>query len=161
MRYNKQRKKVQVNCYGPIAFGKQYESYWEDVWIRYKIRPGKSFHIWFTFISYPDLLSNLELDLELEKDNPDLSWAEGIDKYKSIIKILETNEFYYDEKLTDFYIKYKCVNRQVVEKILNWFIESKGYRNIKHCWKIPKILVTPVSMFKGESEENEYVERLS
>jgi hypothetical protein len=35
-----QRKRIVAVCYGPIAFGPQYRSPWEDVWIRWKAKPG-------------------------------------------------------------------------------------------------------------------------
>ena len=36
-----QRKRIVAICYGPIAFGPQYRSPWEDVWIRWKAKPGR------------------------------------------------------------------------------------------------------------------------
>jgi hypothetical protein len=151
----KQRKKVKVSCHGPISLGNQYKSPWEDVWIRYKIKPGKSHQFWFTFISYPSFQSDIELNNQCSKENPDLDFSNESKYYEDILEHLKSNDFYFNREAGDIISKAKYIDRDLVEKLLDWYMKTKGYTNVKYYWKRPDILVQPVcfSNYKEDEED--------
>jgi hypothetical protein len=148
----RQRKKVKVCCHGPLGVGKQYKSPWEDIWIYYKIRPGKSHHFWFTFISYPDFRRGAAFNIECARDSTDADFSEEIAYDERIEKYLETNDFHFNETQGDFVVRQNYIDREVVENLLDWYMKSKGYNDVKYKWKYPNIVVLPFSFAKMEDE---------
>jgi hypothetical protein len=69
-----QRKRIVAVCYGPIAFGPQYRSPWEDVWIRWKAKPGRRlYYAAPTLICRAELLADLKWTRERNRLRPELA----------------------------------------------------------------------------------------
>ena len=140
------RKKVLVICYGPVAIGKQYESPWEDLTIRYKTRPGKAINRWLTCVSYNALLQDIEFEKELITEYPehDESYTKVLLNLQDIVNKLEQNDIYCNEEDGDLYTKSENINRVECERMMNEFMKIKGFSNIKYVWKRPDFCIQPM-----------------
>lgn len=142
------RKHIQAICHGPIAFGQNYKSPWEDVWLRWKGKPGrKRYYLGPTLCCHAELVADLQMDEELQVKHPDCDWSEDIARHRASLALLEHDEFSFDAdgKCPDIYTKAKGINRREAERMLAFMLERRfGIRNPKFDWrKQTSFCVTP------------------
>lgn len=55
------QKRIRCYCHGPIAFGSRYKSPWEDVWLKWKGKPGRA-----VYRAAPTLMCRQEIVADME-----------------------------------------------------------------------------------------------
>jgi hypothetical protein len=139
----KSRKKVIVDCNGPIVINNKYTSPWEDLIIRFKTGPGKNHSYWLTVTSKKDLENSIEFHKELHTQYPDLGYDEWIKNDEEVLNHLKTNDFFCDEKDGEIYTSNYFINKYEAERMMNYFMSLKGFKNIKYIWKRPTFVIIP------------------
>jgi len=62
-------KEIKVTCWGSIALSDKYKSYWEDVWLTWKGKPGrKKYYSILRLSSKTECESKLKIKLEYQKN---------------------------------------------------------------------------------------------
>jgi len=137
------KKQVRVRCYGPIAYGKQYSSPWEDLFIMYKTGPGKSHYFWLTVVGMSDLLKELKTVQELNEEFSG-AYVEEIKEFEDILKILSFQDFHVDKEFKNIYSNKDLIDKKESNRLISEFMKIKGFSNI-HCrWKNPGFCITPM-----------------
>lgn len=142
MLHDMAKKQVTVKCYGPIALSRENSSPWEDVFINYKTRPGKSHHHFLTLWSYDNLLREwFYLELKRFKNN-EIELSEDLIKCRSAKQALNSLNIYIDID-NNIYTKKKCIDRTEADQMISAFMAKLGFLNVHMRWKRPKFVVIP------------------
>ena len=136
--------KVHVFCFGPIAVSRNAKSIWEDVWISWKIKPGRK--------NYKRIAPQLFSRTELTRDEIPLDDYE-IAFNNKMLKRLETEDIVYDEddrvagssiEMPTIITGKVNVTKDETERMLRRYFSKKGFDNpIYFKWYRPKIIVIP------------------
>lgn len=132
-----QRKHVIAICYGPIAFGPRYKSPWEDVWLRWKGKPGRRcYYSAPTLVCRAELVADLARHRERRKKRPK-SNPTDIAYDEAILQALEDSPYAVDD--WDPPNVYTCaigLDRAEAERMLAFLLEHRyGVMNPKFKWK--------------------------
>jgi hypothetical protein len=151
-----QRKRVRVKCYGAIALSPDYESPWEDVWVRWKTRPGHSTR-WrvATVVGRVNLERDFKLAseglAEAERDKDESlanDYREDVGFYGKVLRGIslhgvEINEA--GEGGPDIYVNKPMLNRADAEHALSEWLDRAYYiREPKFEWDRPKHAIVSV-----------------
>lgn len=147
------RKRVLCSCHGPIAFGPHYKSPWEDVWLRWKGKPGrKVYRAAPTLVCHRELYVELEMHAEIRKGplhplsigdiilpgTPEVPMEERESWYlrddevmRSMLAALERAPYACDwqsyperdKGLSTVYTKAAGIDRKEAERMLAYFLE--------------------------------------
>lgn len=123
----RQRKRVIAICYGPIAFGPHYKSPWEDVWLRWKGKPGRRcYHSAPTLIWRAELLADVKRHRERQKKRP--KWyADDIAHDEAMLYVLEDSPYAVDDwNPPNVYTRAIGMDRAEAERMLAFLLE-RGY----------------------------------
>jgi hypothetical protein len=132
-----QKKRILTICHGPIALGLQYKSPWEDVWLRWKGKPGRR-----RYSSAPTLVCRAELIADLESDRclqnkRSAASAGDIEHDKAMLDELECAPYAVDDwDPPNVYTRANGINRAEAERMLAFLLERR-YKvlNPKFEWK--------------------------
>lgn len=163
------KKRIRCICHGPIAAGPQYQSPWEDVWLRWKGKPGRK-----KYYAAPTLVCSAEIPVELEsheqirnrEDVPPIaglefspttkeeraSWyREDDERLRAAQEALKTQPYHIDptwiqgRHLETIYTNAKGIDRAEAERMLTFYLrEVFGVKNPKFQWDRPRIIVQPI-----------------
>jgi hypothetical protein len=122
------KKNIKMICYGPIAFGPEYQSSWEDVWIRYFSGKRKVIQEGPCIICKEDLSCEIEIN---ERRLPVSDWKEEqLDELRKVEEEFNKgNKFVIVEVapgLPDIYVNSGYINRQLAEEAVEWYLKRKG-----------------------------------
>jgi len=141
----RQRKRVIATCYGPIAFGPHYKAPWEDVWLRWKGKPGRrSYFSGPTLICRAELVADLERHRKRRKKRPK-SYATDIAHDEAILQALEDSRYAVDDwDPPNVYTRAIGLDRAEAERMLVFLLERRyGVMNPKFEWKKTDFCITP------------------
>jgi len=144
------RKRVLCVCYGPIAVGKQYRSPWEDVWLRWKGKPGrKVYRASLTLECAAEVVVDLQMHASIRSESPEMrkDWYQEEDtEYRRVLQILEAQPYAAIEwpSASVIVTNAKGLDRDEAERMMAWYLSGTyGIVNPKFIWKRPKICVVP------------------
>jgi len=147
MQHTSKVKKITVDCHGPIAVSKKYQSPWEDVWLSWTGKPGrKKYYLAPCLISKPYAESEHEWNLKYSKEHPDPFWEEELKQYVIILKTLESNEIYIEDindDISSIYTQKDFIDRNEAEKMIAFFMKLHGFNAIRCKWNRPKFIAIP------------------
>lgn len=141
----RQRKHVMAICYGPIAFGPHYKSPWEDVWLRWKGKPGRRrYYTAPTLICRAELIADLERHRERQKKRPKL-YVTDIAHDEAILRALECSPHAVDDwDPPNVCTRAIGIDRAEAERMLAFLLERRyGVLNPKFEWKRTDFCITP------------------
>jgi len=126
--------KVIVNCFGPIAFGQDYQSPWEDVWLQWTTKPGRRKIRWA-----PCLVSRSYANAAQEFDP---------DYYSQPLQAVASGDiFIVDPKseTTEIFTPADYVDRAEAERMITTLVTAiSGPQPVRFKWKRPKLFIQPV-----------------
>lgn len=141
----RQRKHVIAVCHGPIAFGPHYKSPWEDVWLRWKGKPGRR-----RYCSAPTLICRAELVADLERHRERRksrakSCAADLAHDEAILHALEASPYVVDDwDPPNVYTRAVGLDRAEAERMLAFLLERRyGVMSPKFEWKKTDFCITP------------------
>jgi len=141
-------KKINVNCFGPIAVSKKYSSPWEDVWLSWTGKPGrKKYRLAPCLCGKLEAEQELELTLECKEKYPEIDWDEDIQKSELALMEISNGNIYVEDpkdKITNIYTPKDCIDREEAEKMIRILMESHGFDLIRLKWNRPKLIVIPM-----------------
>ena len=138
-----QRKRILAICYGPIAFGPHYRSPWEDVWIRWKAKPGRRlYYVAPTLICRAELLADLKRTRERHRKRPRL---QDITHDEAMLAALDVSPHAADDyDPPNVYTRATGINRAEAERMLAFLLERQyGIKHPKFEWKKTDFCITP------------------
>ena len=92
-------KKITVDCYGPIAHNKKYKSPWEDVWLSWTGKPGRTkYYLAPCLCSKTNVETDYQDTLMCKEKYPEDDWSEEIQESLLILKMLKQEEMFIDNK---------------------------------------------------------------
>jgi hypothetical protein len=149
-----QRKRIVAVCYGPIAFGPQYRSPWEDVWIRWKAKPGRRlYYAAPTLICRAELLADLKRTRERHRKRPRLA---DITHDEAMLAALEVSPHAADGcDPPNVYTRANGINRAEAERMLAFWLERRhGIKNPKFGWRKTDFWITPTGFGEYQSPDS-------
>jgi hypothetical protein len=152
-----QRKHIRVHCYGPIAVSKDYESSWEDIWLRWKDRPGHARKAMVTICGRANLENDIDIQRECladaTRDKKDYAheFSAELATLRGVLDKLTTPESIAvypreaEDNCPDLYCGREMLTRADAERVMAWWLEKKhGVRNVKFCWRRPRYMVVSI-----------------
>ena len=148
-----QRKRVRVTCYGPMSVYPEAESPWEDVWVSWKTRPGRSRERYIVTVAGRQ---NLESDLNIVSKCLDDAVAEHDEKLIETFKVdlLQLQRILAAVSLcgvldetdkdgcVDIYVNKEFLNRVDTENaLISWLEREHGVKRPKFAWRRPKAFI--------------------
>jgi hypothetical protein len=141
-------KLIHVSCWGPIAFSNKYKSPWEDVWISWTGKPGRTkYRLAPCLISLTDLKDNIELTQTLQKENPDIDWSDEIEELTNAFENTFLGNIFVanpKDKLTNIYTPMEFITREEANNMIRELMKFYNFDKIRIKWSRPKMLVIPV-----------------
>ena len=150
----RRRKRIVAVCYGPIAFGPQYRSPWEDVWIRWKAKPGRRlYYAAPTLICRAELLADLKWTRERQRKRPQLA---DITHDEAMLAALEVSPYAADDcDPPNVYTRANGISRAEAERMLAFLLERRhGIRNPKFHWRKTGFCITPTGFGEYQSPDS-------
>lgn len=141
----RQRKHVIAVCHGPIAFGPHYKSPWEDVWLRWKGKPGRRrYYSAPTLICRAELVADLEWHHRLPKKGAQLQSSDTAHN-EAMLQALERSPHVVDDwDPPNVYTRAVGIDRAEAERMLAFLLECRhGVLNPKFEWKKTDFCITP------------------
>jgi hypothetical protein len=150
------KKHICAICHGLIAVGREYKSPWEDVWLRWKGRPGRVFKAAPCLVCRAELLADLEMARQGHAEHPEFNYDVDIQNYEALLATLEHAPYARDDyEYPNIYTHAFGIDRAEAERMLAWFLEDKyGVKNPKFIWKRPKTVVVPTGFGNYQTEEH-------
>lgn len=142
------RKHVQCYCHGAIAADPSYLSPWEDVWLRWKGKPGrKVYHASPCLLCSAEIVKDLALHEQIRTDRNEPDWYRKEDATdQAMLAALETQEFVANGEGACLHLvtKAKGFDRKHAERMLAWWLEQEhGITNPKFIWDRPEFVIQP------------------
>lgn len=140
-------KKIELNCYGPIAVDKTAECLWEDVYMYWTQKPGrKKKRVWAVL----DAKVNIKKDIDgYKRMNEDgvVDVSEEIDEMEEILKEVEKGEIFVrieDDDYVDIYTPKDFINREEAEKMMTEYLRKIGMNNeLRFKWRRTNFIIMP------------------
>lgn len=133
------RKHIQAICHGPIAFGVQYKSPWEDVWLRWHGKPGRTrYYLGPTLCCEAELIADLEMNIECQRKHPEYDYSEDIDGSRRMLQDLRGSRFASElvGGTPGIYTKANGIDRKEAEAMLAFMLEKRfDIKNPKFDWR--------------------------
>ena len=143
-------KEIKVTCWGSIALSDKYKSYWEDVWLTWKGKPGrKKYYLGPCLCSKTEAESELSVSIECQKKHPNIDWSKDIKISKKSLESINNGEIYIDDvnsKIPNVYSPKELIDRKEAEKMISKLLKIYNIKNVKYDWIKPKVLVTSISV---------------
>lgn len=142
-------KKITVKCRGLLAVNKKYKVPWEDVYLSWIDKPGRTkYCLCPCLCSKKDLEYEHDIILKCMSRNPELDWSSDYNYSKSAIDQLKNNKIVVKNpfsKFPDIYTELESIDRSEAEKMITKLMQMYGFNsNIKYKWKRPKIVVISI-----------------
>jgi len=148
------KKTIKLYCHGPIAFGSQYRSPWEDVWIKYFSGKRKKVSEGPCIISRSDLQGQIDFH-ERRSESADSEWRREIveDLLRVKSEFSQGNKFALmdpdmETATPDIYVNEEFVDKKLAEEAIEWYLKKKGVLKDKprFQWDKPdrSFVITPV-----------------
>jgi hypothetical protein len=144
-------KQKRVRCFGhgPLNLGPHYTVGWEDVWLRWVSKPGKTIHrAGPCLMSRGDALGSLEeAKWTLTQDDLMVKYGdiyrEDLEDCQAIVDRLNTERFVLDDHhasndpmMPNIYTQADDIDRAEAERMLAWWLERVcGVTRPKFQWK--------------------------
>jgi hypothetical protein len=150
MKNLRNRKRVTVTCWEPMAVDPTAQQLWGDVWIRFKARPGRR-----AYSFGPCLCSRKDLERDLAGFDSDAGatladFSEDIAYVHSVLETLRNQPFWFnpDDDMSrrgtpNIYTATDWIDRAEAERMLTYFMSTLGHHNPRFHWKRPKIIFQP------------------
>jgi hypothetical protein len=151
------KKQVSLTTYSPIQYHPEYEARWDDIYISYKVRPGKRVNLGPTLIGYNDFLEDLTYTIknngrEIKYEADSLASSLGIEPFEPYILDLneELNELnrVKEELKTNFvaicssdygtptiYTSAPMITKKVAERMIAELMASIGFKSVSMRWR--------------------------
>jgi hypothetical protein len=142
------RKHVRCFCHGAIAVDPSYLSPWEDVWLRWKGKPGrKVYHASPCLMCAAELVQDISLHAKIREEENEPDWYRREDAAsQTMLTGLETQELvaHGEGAGLDIVTKAKGFDRKHAERMLAWWLEQEhGIKNPKFIWDRPEFVIQP------------------
>jgi len=144
-------KQKRIVCRGhcPIFNYPDYQQPWADVWISFRTRPNKPHYYGPTLLTKKCVERDLKSYLELQEENPELDWSYEIELERIQLKLLETEEIIVEipkkySTMGEIITNKEYIDRKEAERMLTYYVNELGYKNLKFIWKRSKFIATPV-----------------
>ncbi len=129
-------KRVLVRCFGPIVFYKSHKSLWEDVYLKWKGKPGRK-----VYQTGPTLIGKINLMSDLSLYQSDIEFKDDEIRLLEALKGINISEYFID-KDDNIYSRSDKIDRFEAEKMLLYYFKSKfNVTNVKFKWMKPKFFV--------------------
>jgi hypothetical protein len=158
-----QRKVVRCFGHGVIHAGPHYQTHWQDVWLRWKGKPGQK-----VYRAAPCIVTRADLEADLVTDEV---WAanypEGhsfkenckkqVEYTKRMLAILDTQPFARDDyDCPNVYTNAEFIDRAEAERMLAWYLlDAHGVKNPKFDWEKADFIIGAASWAGITKEEVE------
>lgn len=141
-------KLITIRCYGPIAVNKQYKSLWEDIWLSWTGKPGRTkYYLGPTLLSKTEAYNEYELNLDCKKHHPEIDWEDEIRKSQIAINSIEGDAIYIEDpadEIPNIYSPREYIDRVEAESMIAAIMKSKGFDKIRCKWVRPKLIIVPM-----------------
>lgn len=143
------QKRIYCYCHGLLPLYPDVLSPWEDVWLRWKGKPGRTvYHAAPCLECHREVVFDLELHKKIREADPQRAgwYREDDAEYHAVLKALETNEFACSGEGAglSIYTKEKGINRKLAERMMAWWLEKEhGIKNPKFVWDRPEFVAAP------------------
>lgn len=152
------QKRIICRSHSVLAAGPHYQTYWDDVWLRWKGKPGRR-----TYYEAPMLASRAHLEGELSTDkamqqkSPKHDWAIDIVYSEKMLAMLDAAPYVREEgPCPNVYTNAEYIDRAEAERMLRWFLhETHGITNPKFIWKKSDLIVHNVSFAKQPMDQED------
>ena len=141
------KKTVRVRCHHPIAIDPNCQLPWADAWISYRTRPNHPHYFGPCLVCKGSLEFDLRITKECQADNLDLDYSDDIERQELALYALELSRFFIEESLhgtPTIYTSNEYIDRNEAVEMLRFFMDSRGFKNVKFRWQIPKIVTIPI-----------------
>lgn len=132
------QKRVRLFCHGALSAGPQYQTHWEDVWLRWKGKPGrKLYYAGPCLCTRADLESHLVIDRDLVRQYPGGWHDKNVAVSETLLAILDRQAFAVDDyDCPNVYTNADFIDRAEAERMLVWFLKERhGVTNPKFVWQ--------------------------
>lgn len=152
-------KRVRCLGHGPIFAGSHYRSGWEDVWLRWKGKPGRTiYRAAPCLISSGDLRGEIESCrwmLERHPGKYDRHYQQDIAANEAILARLTEAPYWADDAdCPNVYTRTDYIDRAEAERMIAWFLADRyGVKRPKLDWQRPEIVVIPWSLTAPQAGE--------
>ena len=141
-------KEIKVTCWGSIALSDKYKSYWEDVWLTWKGKPGrKKYYSILRLSSKTECESKLKIKLEYQKKYHYLDYINEIDVCEKILTSINNGQIYIDymySNIPNVHSPKEFIDRKEAEVMIGVVLkEIYDIKNIKCNWLKPSIIIIP------------------
>ena len=141
-------KKITIKCSGPIAASKKYQSPWEDVWLSWTGKPGRTrYYCAPCLASKTEALSEHEINLECKKKYPENHWDEEIKESQNTLEEIASGKIYIADAsdIPNIYSPKDYIDRAEAEKMIALVMyEVYGFDKIRCKWDRLKFMVIPM-----------------
>jgi len=142
-------KKITINSVSPLAVHKWYETIWDDVYLSWSVKPGRSIRKIAPMIgSRKDLEYEYKDMIDMQNESPDFDYSEEINNFKKIIDYMnDYNEIYIedpDDPITEIYTPKDYIDKKEAERMIAKLMKYYGFNEIRCKWKRPKMFVISV-----------------
>jgi len=144
------KKTIRIFCFGPVALSPEYESPWEDAWLRYKVK-RKVIQEGPCFIGRQALDADIWLERKMLKEYPDRRNNEqyGLDFLISVANLLDSGEGFFSDnwtsRLPNIYLNSPFLCRKNIEDATVWYLRQKGVlkSEARFRWNKPETIALP------------------
>ena len=141
-------KEIKVTCWGSIALSDKYKSYWEDVWLTWKGKPGrKKYYSILRLSSKTECESKLKIKLEYQKKYHYLDYINEIDVCEKILTSINDGQIYIDcihSNIPKVHSPKEFIDRKEAEVMIGVVLkEMYDIKNIKCNWLKSNIVIIP------------------
>ena len=142
------KKKITVDCHGPIAANKKNKSSWEDVWLTWTGKPGrKKYHLGPCLMSKTALERDHEDNLKCSRKYPEIDWTDDLYQSELALKKVTLGEIHIedpDSSITNIYTQKECIDRKEAERMIKVLLKLHGFNDVRFKWNRPKFIVIPM-----------------
>ncbi|MFW6046953.1 MAG: hypothetical protein ACOCP4_04115 [Candidatus Woesearchaeota archaeon] len=139
-------KKITVKSVSPIAAHRWYETLWDDVFLSWSCKPGRSVYKIAPMIgSRKDLEYQYEDMIKLQKNASDYDYSKEINDIKKALDYINSyNKIYIEnpnDPITEIYTPREYIDKNEAEKMISELMKHYGFNEIRCKWKRPKMFV--------------------
>jgi hypothetical protein len=144
------RKHIQLRCHGPVAVSRRNESPWEDVWLRWRDRPGRPRRLGPVLIGRLDLEEDIEFTKSLIESYPDTQeFRDELVEKELALREVQTGAFAVSGSAKDgsfaLYTPAEWITQREAERMIGWYLATHhGIKNPKFKWRRPKYVIIPM-----------------
>ena len=144
-------KRITVTCYGPIAHDPRNESPWEDVWIRWRNRPGRPVYEGPVLCTAAGLESDISINRECAKTHPELEWDAEYAELQTHLATVQADGYAHSDggryNTPEIWTLRGSIDRGEAERMLAWhLLKRHGIRQPNFKWRRPRYFIGPIGI---------------